>query len=618
MAGSPAQAITSLLPGWASLLAGLADPALLLDRDERLLGGTRAARRLLGSSLELPGTPARALLGLPAQAPLDGELELRPPASGLTLRSTLRRTALFGPQGELAGCLLLLVVPSDEQPEPRVESLEGRLREVALTISSALEIGQVLDQVVRLSIELFGAAGGTLPLYEAQFERLLPAHVIGLDGLVLSKPIYRGTGAIWSLIDSGEPFLHNEYQSDPRALKILVDCGVRAVMAVPVLAGTQLLGVLNLYHTSPERHFSWRDLELLETIGRQAGVALQNAYRYQESLREAERRFLLYKASVAFGAALAPEQLYLTIHRTLIQLMPCDTIAITSYDHTTRRSDYLYLADWGGRVLHERAPAEDDLLGFVARSGLAMRVNGTGAVVEELFGAEPFGAATTLGSLLAVPLQVGEQTIGAISVQAMAAGAYSASDLDTLESLAVTAAIAMQNAHLFAQVQELATLDPLTGVSNRRHFFELARRELERAARYGRPLSMLMLDADHFKQVNDRYGHVAGDEVLRTIAARCRASLREADLIGRYGGEEFLILLPETAAPQALQVADRLRDAVGAEPVPTLAGPVTVQISIGVASLGPGEQGAVETLLDQADRALYGAKAAGRNQSRAS
>jgi diguanylate cyclase (GGDEF)-like protein len=514
--------------------------------------------------------------------------------------------------------LVLLAVDGQAAPPAR-EGLEGRLREVALTISGALDIEQVLGEVVRFAIELTGASAGSLPLYDHHFERLLPAYVVGLAMPELARPMYRGTGAIWHMIDTGELFVHNGYAADPRALPGLVARGVRAVAAAPVRAGDQLLGVLSVYHTEPGRVFSPRDVELLEMLGRHAGVALQNATRYRAVAREAERRHLLYQASLAFGAALAPEELYATIHGTLRRLMACDTIAIALYDEPAQEIDYVYLADGCGRWPNERLPVTRGLLGTIVRTGIALRVTGCDPEIEGWFGAEPFGEGEdATASLLAVPLVVGGTTVGAITAQSGAADAYSQEDLDDLEMLAATAAIALQNAHLFARVRELATMDPLTGVFNRRHFFELARLEVERCARYGRALSLLMLDADHFKQINDRYGHLAGDEVLRMIARRCQENLREVDIIGRYGGEEFLVLLPETAAPQALQVAERLRATICAEPVVTEAGAVAARVSIGVASIAAGATGSVYQLLDEVDRALYRAKAAGRNTARAS
>jgi diguanylate cyclase (GGDEF)-like protein len=181
-------------------------------------------------------------------------------------------------------------------------------------------------------------------------------------------------------------------------------------------------------------------------------------------------------------------------------------------------------------------------------------------------------------------------------------------------SLTQPAAMAVENARLFDEVQRLATLDGLTGINNRRHFMELALLAFENARRFGQPLSAMMLDVDHFKSINDRYGHHVGDQVLRAMAERCKAALRSVDVLGRYGGEEFAIVLPGTPAHQAATVlAERIRKRVSDDPIPTDAGPVRCTISVGVASVevstrDPGE------LFQRADAALYEAKQGGRNR----
>ncbi|MBI4184049.1 MAG: diguanylate cyclase [Proteobacteria bacterium] len=163
-------------------------------------------------------------------------------------------------------------------------------------------------------------------------------------------------------------------------------------------------------------------------------------------------------------------------------------------------------------------------------------------------------------------------------------------------------------------LEGLALRDPLTGLLNRRGFEARLAEEVGRCRRYGRPLSLAMLDLDHFKKVNDTYGHPVGDEVLAAVAARLTAGMRGNDIAARYGGEEFIVLLPETTAEAALTVAERLRRRLAETPVATAAGralPVTV--SIGVAAF-PGVGEGAEALIAAADRALYAAKEAGRNR----
>ena len=165
------------------------------------------------------------------------------------------------------------------------------------------------------------------------------------------------------------------------------------------------------------------------------------------------------------------------------------------------------------------------------------------------------------------------------------------------------------------ELERQAHTDFLTGVANRGHFFELAEQELARVQRYRHPLSLVMLDLDHFKEVNDTHGHEVGDRVLEALAATCRHVLREIDVVGRMGGEEFAILLPETAGPQAFEVAERLREAIALASIDIGAEqPLRVTASLGVATYVEADQW-VDTLLRRADRALYEAKRLGRNST---
>lgn len=165
-----------------------------------------------------------------------------------------------------------------------------------------------------------------------------------------------------------------------------------------------------------------------------------------------------------------------------------------------------------------------------------------------------------------------------------------------------------------SRLKEMAAIDSLTGLPNRGHFFALAEREFERSMRYGTPLSAVMLDVDHFKQVNDTHGHLDGDTVLREVAARFRLAARSADILGRFGGEEFVALLPETSVDQAILFAERVRKAMESEPVPVTSGPITVTLSAGLADRASGIPD-LDSLLDRADMALYRAKREGRNRS---
>ncbi len=185
----------------------------------------------------------------------------------------------------------------------------------------------------------------------------------------------------------------------------------------------------------------------------------------------------------------------------------------------------------------------------------------------------------------------------------------SARTRNMLKLRARSVALANANRHL----HRLATIDVLTDIYNRRSFLERAEQEVQRARRYAKPLSAMMLDADHFKKINDTYGHPGGDAVLKALSETCRSVIRDIDFPGRLGGEEFGICLPETTLEGALIVAERLRERVEAVPVPFEGRRIAFTVSIGVAALGDGEA-EFSQLIARADRALYEAKQNGRNR----
>ncbi|MBT8096344.1 MAG: GGDEF domain-containing protein [Woeseia sp.] len=166
---------------------------------------------------------------------------------------------------------------------------------------------------------------------------------------------------------------------------------------------------------------------------------------------------------------------------------------------------------------------------------------------------------------------------------------------------------------LRAKLREQALTDPLTGLYNRRHVFAGIDQQLKRYERYAEIFSIILIDADHFKHVNDNYGHSTGDATLRLIAKVCTAAVRKIDVVGRFGGEEFIILLPHTRADEATVVAERIRSDMGKLSREMLDGAVLVTLSLGVAEVGP-QAADFNKLLAAADKALYMAKNSGRNR----
>jgi diguanylate cyclase (GGDEF)-like protein len=189
----------------------------------------------------------------------------------------------------------------------------------------------------------------------------------------------------------------------------------------------------------------------------------------------------------------------------------------------------------------------------------------------------------------------------------------SKADLPIMSIFAKQIGVSLERARLFQEVQSLALTDPLTGLQNRRSLFELGRVEFARAHRMNRAFCCMMLDLDHFKKINDAHGHPVGDQVLKEFARRCKTSVREVDLVGRYGGEELIILLPETDRKTAMQVAERLRNSIAAVPIRVGEKEIAMTVSIGVAAKDENTLH-LDTLIARADQAMYIAKHKGRNR----
>ncbi len=220
-------------------------------------------------------------------------------------------------------------------------------------------------------------------------------------------------------------------------------------------------------------------------------------------------------------------------------------------------------------------------------------------------------------ALLLVPLVTGGETVGVAQFERDAPGTYSQRDMLRICSLAGQVAATIANIRLHRDIYTQAITDGLTGLFNRRHMQSALADERQRAQRYGHSLSVIMLDVDGFKSYNDTYGHPQGDVLLKMLAAILRETTREVDIVGRYGGEEFIILLPETPKVEALRTAERLRAAVAAAIFPGFADDpdmvVLKTISLGIATF-PADAENMPALVQQADDALYRAKRGGRNQ----
>lgn len=295
-----------------------------------------------------------------------------------------------------------------------------------------------------------------------------------------------------------------------------------------------------------------------------------------------------------------------TLCEKIKELMQVKEILLFNVDKNSRK-----LVPWAAAGIEsERLPRlqfaiGEGLAGWVAKTGETVFLNNPSA--DERF--KTMEGGTKIESILCAPLMGQEGIVGVLSVANRADGMpFTDQDRQFFATLTPHIAQALENAQLY----QLAITDELTGLYSARYFRHRIEKEMKRAYRYKQPLSLMMMDLDYFKKVNDTYGHLTGDGVLREVANRIRRGIRDIDIPCRYGGEEFCLLLPETDLQGTEILAERLRKAIAEKAVHQNGNIIPMTISIGVAALSDGQT--KEQFIDAADDAMYRAKQEGRNR----
>ena len=343
-------------------------------------------------------------------------------------------------------------------------------------------------------------------------------------------------------------------------------------------------------------------LQLFGSIARDMTSTKQTEDRLQRHMHQLES---LRQAGLEIAAELGLDSLVWMIAPRAIEMLNGAAMALYLHDPA---KDLLELAISLGEnqpMLEKTARRGETLAGHVWETGKPILLEdyhtGRTANLDKKYWGKVAGA----------PIIWGTDFLGVLFV--FSDQAFYETDLKILELFTAHAAAAIRNARLHQQLSLLAITDSLTGIFNRRHFFEMAEFGFQEALRYGRPFSVLMFDLDMFKHVNDKYGHSKGDDILWTVAQRCSATVRQTDILGRYGGEEFVAVLPQTGSRKASALADRLRQVISSSPIATENGSLTVTASFGVSSLTTDVKDLMQ-LLNRADAALYQAKQSGRNR----
>ena len=406
----------------------------------------------------------------------------------------------------------------------------------------------------------------------------------------------------------GQSFLLNE-PGDWKQLSMgyLIE-GLEVVSAIfaPMRIGERTIGVISVQ--SLQAHaYTERDRDLLVAIAEQAAIAVENSQYLQRAERRAIELKSLADVARALAAQLGLKTLYRTVCREVRRVVdaPVFYVALVAEDKLVMQ----YAIEGAVELDIPPYSFEQSVSERVIRSNEPVVLHTTPDPYKPLY-----QSGQVVRSLVIVPLRLMNRVIGVMACQSYREHAYEPANVDLLTSIAEQLALAVQNAQLYNEAKNRADLDPLTNLYHHRYLKTRLEEEIDRSRHVGEPLSVLMLDIDRFKLFNDTYGHLAGDDLLKRIAALLSRECRVTDVVGRYGGDEFMAILPDADRNRAGNIADRITDKLlGMQIEVPDERPIGVHCSIGVASY-PVDAKLSEELIHRADQRLYHSKRSGRMQ----
>jgi diguanylate cyclase (GGDEF)-like protein len=386
--------------------------------------------------------------------------------------------------------------------------------------------------------------------------------------------------------------------------------GLRSILAAPLQLEGRLLGVVYLDSQVAKGIFTADDVGILTAMTNHIATSLETAraaqleISVQTAQRQRDLAHTLRATLQSMSDTFDPEEVVWRLLDSAKRVMACDGVWLFSYDEVAGTVTRIEIDPVTIEVVRTPIPPDPVLTSLIEEP---KPVIGTPALVPAALTADLASATSWIG----VQMRIHDGRTGLLVLASQQPQADLSEGLEVAAVLAAQGMTAYDKATLFKQVQALAVKDEMTGIANRRRFFEVAARDLAAAARHDRQLTVLMVDIDHFKRVNDTYGHATGDDVIRTVATRLAEQIRQTDVIGRYGGEEFALLLQDAGPGNVLP--ERLRNIICDQPIPTRSGDLTVTVSIGLAFRTAADTD-IESLLSRADKELYRAKESGRNR----
>lgn len=454
--------------------------------------------------------------------------------------------------------------------------------------------------------------------FDVRGEELHIKELVSESDDLIEGSIPAAKGVIGGIARRREPVKLDDIRSGYKGIPYYRDSkNVRQFLGVPVIENGHLRGVLCADRRS-DRAFSSSDVTVAQDAASYILRAVENERIFTSVEKTKYELSQFFEASRNLNGVLTPEEVYEVALESIAGIVDYDLAAVTAFDRETGQHR-IELVDGSERV--DCDVSEWNGSEFGDNSGLVSMVIKNRHYL-------PYGGKVRdskpvvfteqqridgLESMLVMPLIAQDEPIGTLVVASRDANQFGTERREMMEVIVNQIGISLQNARLYSQMEEMATTDGLTGLANHRSFQSRLEEVIARHKRTKEPFGLLLTDIDHFKSVNDTYGHPVGDEVLRQVSAAFTDLLREVDVPCRYGGEEFAIILEDTDREGAMKTANRLREAVSALTFDTEKGPFSVTISMGL-TIWPTDRTEKQPLIDLTDEALYYSKEHGRDQ----
>jgi diguanylate cyclase (GGDEF)-like protein len=475
------------------------------------------------------------------------------------------------------------------------------LYDASQAVLSTFDLDEVLQRILVIARDYFHLQNVAILLIDKDSGQLCTRSQIGGEKGLEDSRVNIGSGLIGAAAKKKRPLYVPDFATEMRYKRR--GKKTRSELAIPLMVRDEMVGVLDC-QSDNANHFDSETVDLLTLFSTQASMALQNARLYSLERRRASQLEAINAVARETTVVLDVRELLMKACQKIRTAFEVSHVSMLVKDD----EDLVLQAHHGNLTL--RIPENGKMPAGAGLWGRALRENKT--LIENDVKTDPdcLGIYQESGSRMCIPLVSFGQTLGVLVLDSIRSGTFNVSDVQSLESVADICATAIQNARYVERVKHLAYLDGLTGIFNRRYFELRILEELERARRFDSGMAVIMVDIDQFKRLNDEFGHLLGDEVLRQVSSIFSQQLRKIDVVCRYGGEEFAILLSQTSQQHALGVAEKLRRMVDSWQFPGV--PRSVTISAGVATC-PDHGNTREALVKAADAGLYAAKQAGRN-----